>query len=66
MSHRRNVWTMSAIAFVVFAAIAGAIIDHHDFAGLGLARQGDKGQAQPLGLVLGTDHNGKRHATPSS
>jgi len=29
MSHRQRAWTFSAIAFVVVAAILGAVIDHY-------------------------------------
>ena len=29
MSHRKTVWTFSALAFVAMAAIIGAVVDHY-------------------------------------
>ncbi len=52
MSHRRSVWTISAIAFVVFAAIAGAIIDHYTHRLLKRVDSGFGYQPNPEGVRL--------------
>jgi hypothetical protein len=52
LSHRRNVWTISAIAFVVFAAVAGAIIDHYTHRLLKRVDSGFGYQPNPEGVRL--------------